>query len=387
MKGRRLHLFVWYFLKPLCRLFVTLKFNFRPRIHPIGGPCLVVSNHCTDYDPILLGVTVRDQCYFIASEHIFRGGLGGRLLERLQAPIVRLKGETAGDTALTAIRRMRKGYNVAVFAEGNRSYNGQTGAIIESTAKLARASGASLVTHRFRGGYLSSPRWAGDSCRRGRLESEVVNVYPPETLKAMTPAEIADVIRRDIYENAYETQRTQKIAYRGRRLAEHLERALYVCPLCGQAGHLQSRGDEFFCACGMRTRYNVYGFFEGGGLPFDNVLDWDRWQAERMLEWTRSAGPAPLASDEGIVLDEVSDGRGLQRRGCGTLRVFADRFELAGETFPFADVTGIGLSGPQSIELSCAGRHWFISCPRVCNLRKYVTFYRAACAPGEILAV
>ena len=196
MKGRRLHLFVWYFLKPLCRLFVTLKFNFRPRIHPIGGPCLVVSNHCTDYDPILLGVTVRDQCYFIASEHIFRGG-----------------------------------------------------------------------------------------------------------------------------------------------------------------------------------------------LPFDNVLDWDRWQAERMLEWTRSAGADLLASDEGIVLDEVSDGRGLQRRGCGTLRVFADRFELAGEIFPFADVTGIGLSGPQSIELSCAGRHWFISCPRVCNLRKYVTFYRAACAPGEILAV
>lgn len=370
---------------PLCRVFAALKYNFHPHSRPLDGACLIVSNHCSDLDPIMLGLSVKKQCYFIASEHIFRKGLGGKLLMALQAPIARQKGTTAGDTALTAIRRIRKGYSVAVFAEGNRSYNGQTGAIIASTAKLAKASGASLVTHRFRGGYLSAPRWARHG-RRGRIDGEIVGVYPPEQLKTMKPAEIADLIRRDIYENAFDTQRAHPIAYRGRHLAEHIERAMYLCPRCGKGGGLQSRGDEFFCSCGMRARYNVHGFFEGD-FPFDNILDWDKWQAERLLELVSAAGDECLAEDEGIVLERVDDTGALTPAARGTLRVYRDRFELDKRAFPFASVTGIGLSGPQSIELACGEEHWFITCPRVCNLRKYVTIYRAAAAPEEILAV
>lgn len=388
MKGQRLHRFVWAILKPPLWLFTRVRFNFHPHPQPINGPFLAVSNHCNDLDPILLGLTLRKQCYYIASEHIFRkgNGLGGKILMALQAPIVRQKGTTAGDTALTAIRRLRKGYNVAVFAEGNRSYNGQTGAIVASTAKLAKASGATLVTHRFRGGYLTTPRWSTHA-RRGRLDGEIVGIYPPEALKAMTAAEVADLLRCDIYENAFDTQREKKIPYRGKKLAECLERALYFCPVCGKAGGLKSQGDELFCSCGMRTRYNVYGFFEGGDLPFDNMLDWDKWQAEKMLALVRSDGSECIASDTDIVLDEVNDDRSVRRHGTGTICAYRDRFELCGEVFPFREISGVGLSGSQGVELSCAGRHWFITSPQIRNLRKYTTLYRAAVSPEEILAV
>lgn len=241
------------------------------------------------------------------------------------------------------------------------------------------------MTHRFRGGYLSAPRWAKHG-RRGRIDGDIVGIYPPEQLKTMKPNEIAELIRRDIYENAFETQRTQPIAYRGRALAEHIERAMYLCPRCGKGGGLESHGNDFSCACGMKARYTVHGFFEGD-IPFDNILDWDRWQAEQMLAWVNTAGEECLASDEGIVLQRVCDDATLSNRSVGTLRVYRDRFELGERVFPFDSVTGIGLSGPQSIELACGEEHWFITCPRVCNLRKYVTLYRAAAAPEEILAV
>ncbi len=388
MKNHWFHRLVWAIITPPLWLFTRIRFNFHPHPKPLPEPYLAVSNHCNDLDPIFLGLTLRKQCYYIASEHIFRkgNGLGGRILMALQAPIVRQKGTTAGDTALTAIRRLRKGCSVAVFAEGNRSFNGQTGSIVASTAKLAKASGATLVTHRFRGGYLTAPRWASH-LRRGRLDSEIVGIYPPDVLKTMTAAEVADLLRRDIYENAFVTQRERMIPYRSKKPAEHIERALYFCPRCGKGGGLQSRDDELFCTCGMRTRLNVYSFFEGGDLPFDNMLDWDRWQAEQMLQLVQNAGEEPIASDEDVVLEEISDDRTVRRLGVGTLTAYRDRFELCGEVIPFASVSGIGLSSSQGIELTCGGHHWFITSLRICNLRKYSTFYRAAITPEDILAV
>lgn len=388
MKNRWIHRLIWAILKPPMGLFMRLRFNFHAHPQPLPEPFLAVSNHCNDIDPILLGLTLRKQCYYIASEHIFRkgNGLGGKILMALQAPIVRQKGTTAGDTALTAIRRLRKGYNVAVFAEGNRTYNGQTGSIVASTAKLAKASGATLVTHRFRGGYLTTPRWSTHA-RRGRLDGEIVGVYPPQLLKTMTAAEVADILRRDIYQNDFATQRERMIPYRGQKLAEHIERALYICPKCGRGGGLKSEGDELFCTCGMRTKLNVYGFFEGGDLPFDNMLDWDKWQAGQMLALVQNAGDDPIASDDDVVLEEVGDGRTVCRHGVGTLCAYGDRLELCGKVFPYSGIAGMGLSSSQGLEFDCGGKHWFITCLRICNLRKYSTFYRAAATPEDILAV
>ena len=387
MDAHKRHVFLYKIFRTVFTPFFRLRVNYRPEKHPIGGGCLVVSNHVTDLDPIMLGITVRDHVYFVASDHIFRKSFAAKLLRWAQDPILRVKGTTAGDTALTCIRRLRKGYNVALFAEGNRSYNGQTSAIIESTAKLARSSGATLVTHRFRGGYLTSPRWSGSKLRKGKMTGEVVGVYPPEQLKAMKPAAIAEIIRRDIYENAYETQREWMIPYKCKAPAEHLERALYLCPRCRKLNTLQSRGDELFCSCGLRTKLNEYGFFENKELPFDNVLDWDKWQAQTLTEMLQAPADGAIVSDTAIRLTEVIDTATQTDFGCGELRAYGDRFEFGAQTFPFADITGINLSGPQGLELSCGGRHWFLASAEVRDLRKYVSIYRAVTDPDNILAI
>ncbi len=388
MKGHKRHRFIWNFLLPPVRLFMRLKYNYRSLGEGLSEPCLIVSNHVTNWDPFLLGLTVKNFCYFIASEHIFHKKFLGKLIFWLEAPIARQKGSTAGDTALSTVRRLRKGYSVALFPEGNRNFGGQNCAIIESTAKLAKAGGVALATHRIRGGYLTSPRWSGDSTRRGRMTGEIVHVYPAAELKKMTPAQIADIIRRDIYENAYDTQREWMVRYKGRNPAEHLERALCLCPKCGGYNSLLSQGRTLSCRrCGMQTTYTDYGFFEGGSLPFDNVLDWDLWQAQELQKKADAAGTDCLASDTAIQVSRVSDDHLEIPLGRGELRLYRDRLEAPGLQVPLAEISGINLSGPQSIELTIGSEHYFLKSQEIRNLRKYLTLYRAVTDPENILAV
>jgi 1-acyl-sn-glycerol-3-phosphate acyltransferase len=393
MEHSKRHRFIWALALPIFRVFLWLKFNFHPKFKDLPSPCLIVPNHCTDWDPFFVGVAVKKYIYYVASDHIFRKKITGALIRWAQAPIVRLKGSTAGDTALTALRRLRAGFNVGVFAEGNRTYNGCSCAIFESTAKLAksaaRIAGASLATFRIKGGYLSSPRWAGAQIRRGRTSGEIVRVYSPDELKAMSNEQVADAIRADIYEDAYATQRQWKIPYKGHRRAEFLERALYLCPKCGALGKLKSSENDLRCtACGMETTYNAYGFFEGGNLPFDNVYDWDNWQAGEIQKRADEAGDKCIASDSDIDLKEDLEDFQVRHAGTGEMKIFRDRLECCGLRFPFTDITGVGLPGPQGLDFSLRdGRHFSVTSRKVRNIRKYLTIYHAVTAPGDILAI
>ena len=386
MEDSRRHKLLWNIVYYPVKLFLCLRFNYHPKVRPIDGPSLIVSNHVTDLDPLLLGLTVRKFTYFVASEHVFRRF--GKLLTWAQGPISRMKGTTAGSTAMTILRRLKKGYNVALFPEANRTFNGVNLEIIESTAKLVRTSGASLVTHRFRGGYFTSPRWSGNSVRRGRMTGEIVNVYPPEELRKMKPAEIAEIIRRDIREDAYETQAEWKIPYRGKNLAEHIERALCVCPVCKEIGTMTSRGNTFSCrACGMTGIDTELGYLEGEGLPFRTVTDWDRWQAQELQKRADSAGDACIAEDDDIDLHEVNDDFEEFPVASGTLRLFTDRLVLADSVFPVREISGIAINGPQTLTFTIHDRHYTLTSKKIVNLRKYITLYYALTAPDKILSL
>ncbi len=372
MKHLHFYQFIWRLLWPLERLWIQRKFNLDAEVCKESGPFLVLCNHNTDWDPLLLASAFPRYMSFVASEHIFRWGFAGKLIVALMAPIARLKGKTAGDTAMTMLRRLRKGISVAMFAEGNRSFNGLTNEILPATGKLARSSGVKLITYRLEGGYFTSPRWS-DGLRRGKMTGRVVRIYMPEELKAMRADEVNAAIRRDLSADAYAMQRKLMIPFRGKNLAEHLETVLCICPRCGAMGTLKSEGDTLRCACGFSVRYTEYGFLEGDGAPFDNITDWDRVQTEQLIALAEAAGDEPIFSDDGMDLKEVfPDTHTDAPIGSGNMTLYADRLECCGQVFPLAELGGFSLVRAQTVDLSCGGRFFEITSPKVRCTRKYM---------------
>ena len=360
---------------PMARHLMKWLLNYEAVPGPkVEGPCLILSNHVTDFDPFLVGLSFPSHMYFVAGENVLRMGFLSKIAVRYASLIQRVKGTTDAEAALQILRTLKKGRNVCMFAEGNRTFTGETLPIAPATAKLVKLSRATLVTYRLVGGYLTSPRWSVHR-RKGRVSGGPVGVYSPDELKGMSEAEVLDLLRRDLYENAYETQKKDPVAYRGKALAETLETALYLCPKCHKIDTLHSQGDRFFCDCGLSMRIDEYGFFQGADLPFATPLEWDRWQTGEMEKLAENLGEAAAFSDDDQTLNRKEDDHSLTQLATGTMALYRDRLTVGEHTFPLHDLRGIGLIQRQGMVFSTADADYAITAQRLRCVRKYQTLF------------
>jgi len=376
------HRRVFRFCKATLGGIIKSLYGFHAEKANVGkGPFLITANHNGDLDPALLAMSFSDHMYFVSSEHVFRKGFLSWLLTYFFAPIARVKGMTDATAALNIIRTIKKKANVCLFAEGNRSYNGVTGPIFPATGKLAKATGASLVTYRFEGGYLTTPRWSGTK-RKGRMRGYVVNVYTPEQLKNMTPEEVNQRIREDIMEDAFDRQLTMPYRYKGKDLAKGLENALYFCPKCGRTGTLHSEKDVFSCTCGLRVRFTETGFFEkvepsDPEPPFSTVRDWDYWQDGRVKEYVDALGEDEIAySDEGVRLIGVGPGHKSRVLETNKLSISKNTLSIGEHHFSIQDISSLAMIGVRMIAFSVDGDSYELRAAKItyCG-RKYFTFF------------
>lgn len=274
--------FFYALLRPLVALFLKIKFGYKYEIAKnLPENYIVLSNHLTDYDPLFVGASFRRQMHFVASEHIARWGFAYTLLKFVFAPIIRYKGASGSAAVIEMMRLVRKGGNVCMFAEGVRSWDGANSPVLPSTAAVIQKAGCGLVTYKITGGYFASPMWAGASARRGPVTGRVVNVYTKQQLSEMTVSEIHQAILSDIHENAYERQLANPVRYRGKRLAEKLERLMFLCPECEKIDSFSSNDDTVSCAkCGLRLRYDEYGMLSGG--THKTLKQFSDWQKARV---------------------------------------------------------------------------------------------------------
>lgn len=357
------HSVIWKLMRPLVQLILLIRFRYRCAPRALQGPFIVVCNHVTDWDPLLVGAAFRNQMYFLASEHIMRLGFVSRLLDWLVHPIVRQKGGSAAGAVKEMLRVIKGGGNIAFFPEGNRTWDGVTRDFPASTGKLVKSSGAALVTFRLHGGYLSSPRWSGNTLRRGQMRGELVKVYSPEELKAMSALQINAAIARDIHVDAYEDQRGRPVLYRGTHLAESLETLLFICPKCFSLGTLRSEDDVFRClSCGFETRYALTGSFVGGSAPFPDVRSWNRWQNKQIEKLCAEAKEdEPIFSDEGLELYSVQSGCSSELIARGDMALYRDRLELpGGVSLPVGEIAGMSLRGPTDLYIGSANGNSFL---------------------------
>ncbi|MBR4956073.1 MAG: 1-acyl-sn-glycerol-3-phosphate acyltransferase [Clostridia bacterium] len=338
----------------------------------VEGPYIVLANHTTNWDPVLVGCSFKKPMNFIASEHAMRMGFLSKIISSLFMPIQRVKGSTDASAALGMVSMLRKGISVGLFPEGSRSFDGTTEELHPTTGRLIKMSGASLITYRLQGGYLTSPRW-GYKTRRGKMYGEVVNVYTPEQLKAMTPAQITDCINRDIAENAYDRQREKAYNYHVRGNAEGIERVLYLCPECNSIGSITSKGNALSCTCGMHATMNKHGFFEGKNVRFDSIDRWNVWQKEQMKKLLENENFRLEDNDQQLyVLDKDHN---LELKSSGAMSLDKNLFRIGDMSFE-VDKLQMSIIRKQDIVFSSGGVNYEIHSDKSRSAYKYTTMLK-----------
>ena len=359
---RRRHRFLYRLAHILAPL--TLRgFSFRTDVlKKTDENYIVMSNHLTEKDLNIMLAAFSEPMYFVAGEHLTRSK-NGPFLTWAEDPVYEFKGAVALDTVREIVRRVKAGNNVIIFPEGSRSFSGETEKLPVSSAKLVKMAGCALVTYHIEGGYFVAPRWAYTE-RKGPMTGRVVNVYTKEQVASMSVEELTDAINRDIYENAYDTQRRNMYRYRGERLAEGLENYLVKCPVCGQYDTLRTQDDRFECvSCGLKGIYTEEGFLKGEGLPYDSVYDWGTWAEEETLSLVRASEEGSLVfHDSGMKVYEISQDHVQTDLAEGEIEGYTDRIEAAGMVFPLKDIPAMDmLYFGKTLLFTYEGRHYGIT--------------------------
>jgi 1-acyl-sn-glycerol-3-phosphate acyltransferase len=128
---------------------VLLHLVCRCRVHgreyvPTSGPLLIVANHMSWFDPLLLGALLPRRLWFYTKIEMFHWPVVGWLCKKTgQIPVNRGEGDRS--SLVQALAYLREGKAVVVFPEGTVERQEQMIAAHTGVAMLAIRSGAMLL--------------------------------------------------------------------------------------------------------------------------------------------------------------------------------------------------------------------------------------------------
>lgn len=133
---------VWRTIQIILQVVFTVWLRYRSRGRerlPAEGGGLVVVNHQSFLDPLMVGLPLQRPISFLARDSLFRVPVIGWILRSTYVmPISREAASSA--TIKQAVARMKHGFLVGIFPEGTRSSNGEIGEFKPGFISLIRRS-------------------------------------------------------------------------------------------------------------------------------------------------------------------------------------------------------------------------------------------------------
>ena len=91
MNKNKWHRFIWRLINRPVTGYFRLWLCYKTKSYTLPGPSMVISNHTTNYDPLLVAASFpKHQMYFVASEHLMRSPFWGKLVGYLSSKAVLL---------------------------------------------------------------------------------------------------------------------------------------------------------------------------------------------------------------------------------------------------------------------------------------------------------
>jgi len=170
-----------------------LRVQGRGNIPQTGG-VLIVSNHQSNLDPVVLAAFLRRPLNFVAKSELFSNRVGAWFMHRLNAfPLRQGKGDVAA--LKETIRRLSEGHLLNLFPEGARSPDGQIKELQRGVGLIIRRTRVPVVPAVIVGTFEAWPLQR----RMWRIAPVWVKFGPPMKLDGLkTDEEITAAIDHEL---------------------------------------------------------------------------------------------------------------------------------------------------------------------------------------------
>lgn len=340
---------------------------------------LILFNHQTAFDQFFVGLAFKGPVYYVASEDLFSNGTLSSLIKYLVAPIPIRKQATDVHAVINCMKVSKEGGTIAMAPEGNRTYSGETGFINPAVAPLAKKLGLPIAFFKIEGGFGAHPRWA-DKVRRGKMRAYVSRVLEPEEYCNLSNDELYSLIKDELYVNEAKLD----TSFYHKRLAENIERAIYVCRNCGLSS-FKTEKDVIKCEkCGDTARYLPSKKLCGEkDFPFEFLLDWYKYQENYVNSLDlNSLCDKPIYTETARFSKIIPHKKRKLLRKSATLRLYGNRITLdEGEkdeiSFSFEELSGATVLGKNKLNIYKQKQTYqFKGDKSFCALKYVNLFYR-----------
>ncbi len=155
------------------KLFFRLKVTGQQNI-PQDSPFIIVANHSSLLDPVILGVSIRPKIIFIAASYLFEIRWLGYLLRKANSIPINRENYTNNIKSLKqALKILQKGGVLGIFPEGGVDRQKDDLPIKAGAAFLATRVGVPIVPIKIKGADKVLPRGAKFIRSLNKIEVEI----------------------------------------------------------------------------------------------------------------------------------------------------------------------------------------------------------------------
>lgn len=386
---------LYNFALPILRAVIVRRYNVtidRKGIETLESPFVVLSNHCSRIDWILVGLAVWPKYVNVVISRYYYSIPALRVVLRKMGTIP--KDQFSPDVA--AVKSMlaaaKLGGNVMLFPEGRMTPGGQSETFERSTVKLLRHLKLPIVGINIDGAYLTWPKWA-EKMRRGAIDVKADVMLTPEKMAEMTDDEVYEYMVNYLKTDEYIWQDEHRVPFKGKKFAEGLENTLFRCPKCGAEHRMTAKKNVIRCLeCGNGAKldkyYDLHPLTEDCVIP-ENIGVWYTQQKE-ILEQHIAEHPDTFMEDE-CILKMTTDKTWLKEVGTGKVRADASGLTYTGtqngepfELFvPIAMMPAMAFSCGKSFELYYQGEFYSFEPTRGVEAQRWSMFVELMHAAQE----
>lgn len=200
-----------FYYRTMRKLFqVTVSTFWKTRVfnrhyEPTSGGVVYICNHQSFVDPILMCFALRRPMNFMGRDSLFKIPLLGKMISTVNCfPVKR---NTADIGALKeAMRRLKSGGQLVIFAEGTRTSDGRIGKFLPGMAILAQRAAEWTVPVLIDGAFEAWPR-TKPLPGMGSVVVQYAPAIPREEAKKYKPDQFVDKVRQQIIEMQHDVRR------------------------------------------------------------------------------------------------------------------------------------------------------------------------------------